>query len=148
MGELPVGRSIWQETGFLFWEPSASDTCRLVASEGLNPAKDRVSELGSGRFPTRALQPHCQFDCSLIINLEPKAPSKSHLDPCPQRLCNNKHLQFQATRFGGNLLVSGRKWQPIPVFLPGESYGQRSLVDCPWGCRDLDMTEHTHTTDN
>ena len=27
-------------------------------------------------------------------------------------------------------------WQPTPVFLPGESHGQRSLVgDSPWGCR-------------
>ena len=29
-----------------------------------------------------------------------------------------------------------RKWQPTPVFLPGESKGQRSLVGCRlWGCR-------------
>ena len=28
-----------------------------------------------------------------------------------------------------------RKWQPTPVFLPGESHGWRSLVGCgPWGC--------------
>ena len=28
-----------------------------------------------------------------------------------------------------------RKWQPTPVFLPGESRGQRSLVGCHlWGC--------------
>ena len=28
-----------------------------------------------------------------------------------------------------------RKWQPTPVFLPGESQGQRSLVGCQlWGC--------------
>ena len=27
-----------------------------------------------------------------------------------------------------------RKWQPIPVFLPGKSHGQRSLSCCsPWG---------------
>ena len=27
------------------------------------------------------------------------------------------------------------KWQPTPVFLPGESHGQRSLADySPWGC--------------
>ena len=41
-----------------------------------------------------------------------------------------------------------RKWQPTPVFLPGESHGQRSLVGCsPWGLRvghDW-VTEHTHT---
>ena len=29
-----------------------------------------------------------------------------------------------------------RKWQPTPVFLPGEFHGQRSLVGCsPWNCR-------------
>ena len=36
-----------------------------------------------------------------------------------------------------------RPWQPIPVFFPGESHGQKSLVDySPWGCKELDMTEH------
>ena len=29
-----------------------------------------------------------------------------------------------------------RVWQPTPVFLPGESHGQRSLSGCsPWGHR-------------
>ena len=37
-----------------------------------------------------------------------------------------------------------RKWQPTPVFLPGESQGQGSLVGCHlWGCRELDMTDVT-----
>ena len=31
-----------------------------------------------------------------------------------------------------------RKWQPNPVFLPGESHGQRSLVGySPWGHKEL-----------
>ena len=35
-----------------------------------------------------------------------------------------------------------RKWQPTPVFLPGESHGQRSLAGySPWGHKELDMTE-------
>ena len=35
-----------------------------------------------------------------------------------------------------------RKWQPTPVFLPGESCGQGSLVGySPWGCKKSDMTE-------
>ena len=35
-----------------------------------------------------------------------------------------------------------RKWQPTPVFLPGESQGWGSLVGCPlWGCTELDTTE-------
>ena len=37
-----------------------------------------------------------------------------------------------------------RKWQPIPVFLPGESHGQRSLVGCRlWGRTESDTTEVT-----
>ena len=37
-----------------------------------------------------------------------------------------------------------RKQQPTPVFLPGESQGQRSLAGCsPWGRTELDMTEAT-----
>ena len=36
----------------------------------------------------------------------------------------------------------GRAKQPIPVSLPGESHGQRSLVGySPQGCKKLDMTE-------
>ena len=34
-----------------------------------------------------------------------------------------------------------RKWQPIPVFLPGECHGQRSLVGySPWSHKDSDKT--------
>ena len=37
-----------------------------------------------------------------------------------------------------------RKWQPTPVFLPGESQGQGSLVGCRlWGRTESDMTEAT-----
>ena len=37
-----------------------------------------------------------------------------------------------------------RAWQPTPVFLPGESHGQRSLVGYnPKDHKDLDMTEVT-----
>ena len=33
-----------------------------------------------------------------------------------------------------------RAWQPTPVFLPGESHCQRSLVGySPWGHKQLDM---------
>ena len=35
-----------------------------------------------------------------------------------------------------------RKWQPTPVFLPGEFHGQRSLVGySPWGRKESDTTE-------
>jgi len=35
-----------------------------------------------------------------------------------------------------------RAWQPTPVFLPGESHGQRRLTDySPWGHEESDRTE-------
>ena len=35
---------------------------------------------------------------------------------------------------------------PTPVFLPGESQGQRSLAATVWGCKESDTTEQvTHT---
>ena len=35
-----------------------------------------------------------------------------------------------------------REWQPTPVFLPGESHGQRSLAGySPWRFKESDMTE-------
>ena len=38
-----------------------------------------------------------------------------------------------------------RKWQPTPVFLPGESHGLRSLVGySPRGRKQLDTTEQLH----
>ena len=37
-----------------------------------------------------------------------------------------------------------RKWQPTPVFLPGESQGRGSLVGCRlWGRTESDTTEET-----
>ena len=41
-----------------------------------------------------------------------------------------------------------KEWQPSPVFLPGESHGQRSLVGYRTrGCKESDTTEvaeHAH----
>ena len=39
-----------------------------------------------------------------------------------------------------------REWQPTPVFLPGKSHGQRSLVGySPWGHKESDTTEQLST---
>ena len=36
--------------------------------------------------------------------------------------------------------------QPTPVFLPGESHGQRSLMGySPWGHKELDTTEQAYS---
>ena len=61
--------------------------------------------------------------------------------PLVQWVKNRRHR-----RPGFNLWVGKipwrRKLQLTPVFLPGESHGQRSLVGyCPWGHKELDMIE-------
>ena len=39
-----------------------------------------------------------------------------------------------------------RKWQPIPVFSPGKSHGQKSVVgSSPWGHKESDTTEQLST---
>ena len=38
-------------------------------------------------------------------------------------------------------MLWSRKWQPTPVFLAGESHGQRSLAGYnPWRCQESDTT--------
>ena len=53
---------------------------------------------------------------------------------------------MQETRF--NPCVGKIPWRiPTPVFLPGESHGQRSLVGYhPWGCKESDTTHRTEHT--
>ena len=64
-----------------------------------------------------------------------------------ENLSINYQLYVNALcEFKGNvyILILRRKWQPTPVFLPGESHGQRSLVGCsPWGLTESDTTEAT-----
>ena len=52
------------------------------------------------------------------------------------------HFYFSLSLF--TFMHWRRKWQPTPVFLPGESQGQGSLVGCHlWGRTESDMTEAT-----
>ena len=45
---------------------------------------------------------------------------------------------------GGVWSASKKGWQPTPVFLVGQSQGQRSLeAYSPGGQKESDMTEHT-----
>ena len=40
-----------------------------------------------------------------------------------------------------------REWQATPIFLPGESHGQRSLAGYnPQGCKESDVTEQLTLT--
>ena len=63
----------------------------------------------------------------------------------PGRLESTGSLRVGTTEqlhFGFSLSCIRRKWQPTPVFLPGESQGWGSLVGCRlWGRTESDTTE-------
>ena len=59
--------------------------------------------------------------------------------PCSSKGKESACMQRRRPRFDpwvGKILWR-REWQPTPVFLPGESHGQRSLAGySPWDCKE------------
>ena len=56
--------------------------------------------------------------------------------------CDWSDLACNLFLLGLPYFIRRRQWWPIPVLLPGESHGRRSLVGCsPWGCEESDTTE-------
>ena len=64
-------------------------------------------------------------------------------------MVNNPPANARDPRDTGSSPRSGRfpwkrRWQPTPVFLPGEFHGQRSPLDySPWCRKESDMIEAT-----
>ena len=90
--------------------------------------------------------------CDLHENLTAKnfylINAETMLNPGLPRWRTGKESTCQGRRHGFDPWVGkipwGRAWQLPPVFLPGKSQGQRSLVGCHlWGHTELDMTEAT-----
>ena len=76
---------------------------------------------------------------SPIVLLEFSLPSLLSLVTQMVNVC----LQCRRPRFNPwvRKIPCRREWQPTPVFLPGESLGQRSLAGySPWGCKESDLT--------
>ena len=83
-----------------------------------------------GIFPTQGSNPgllHCRW---ILYHLSHQGiPYKSYI-----------YTILQSIR-----CAMRRQWQPIPVLLPGNSHGWRSLVGCsPWCREESDMTERHH----
>ena len=94
------------------------------------------------------------FSCCLVLNSE-KAMAPHSSTPAwkipwteePGRLQSMGSLRVGhdwAISLSLFTFVHWRKWQPTPVFLPGESQGRGSLVGCHlWGRTESDTTETT-----
>ena len=79
---------------------------------------------------------------AMKVDSLPSDPSGKPKEPACQ--CR-RHKRCRFDPWVGNIPWR-RTWQPTPVFLPGEFYGQRSLVGySPWGHKESNMTEHRLT---
>ena len=138
-------------TGF----PSGSVVKNLPANAG-----DLGSIPGSGRSPEEGSGNPLQYSC-LGNPMDRGAwwttvPWGCKQSNTTERLnsnwyiyrCNNMRAGFRhdwATSLSlFTFMHWRRKWQPTPVFLPGESQGWQSLVSCRlWGHTESDTTEVT-----
>ena len=77
-------------------------------------------------------------NCACKIDSVRKETSVICILGLPWWLRNRIRLQCRKLRFDPwvRKIPWRRKWQPTPVFLPGESHGKRSLVGySPQGCK-------------
>ena len=121
----------------------------------LGPPAAVDEALGSGGVPALPVSRHRMFGGCCVQSLEKAmAPHSSTLawkvpwTEEPGRLRSVGLLRVghdcatSLSRF--TFMYWRRKWQPTPVFLPGESQGWGSLVGCRlWGRTESDTTEAT-----
>ena len=81
--------------------------------------------------------------CFVSIRVELVLPIGAVVKNTP---ANAGDARYAGSIFWVRKIPWNKKRQPIPVLLPGASHGQRSLAGySAWGCKEPDMTEHTHT---
>ena len=104
-----------------------------------NPQAERhhPDKHGCLRTPEKAMAPHS----STLVWKIPWTEEPGRLQSMgSQRVRHNCATSLSLFTF----MHWRRKWQPTPVFLPGESQGRGSLVGCHlWGCTESDTTEAT-----
>ena len=130
-----------ESTGSVSWWPlghtcGASPPSVLVSlSLLLSGPLSILLALSEGRAPEELSLPAILVPRSQLPALSPAGSGGSD---------GRVYLQCRRCGFGPwvGKIFWRRKWYPSPVFLPGESHGQRSLVGCStWGCKESDTTE-------
>ena len=119
-------------------------------SRSVMPDSLRPHESQHARPPCPSPSPRIHSDSRPLSQWCHPAISSSVVpfSSCPRSLpASESFLMSQLFTWGGqstrvSALASFLPWQPTPVFLPGESQGQRSLVDCClWDHTESDTTE-------
>ena len=100
----------------------------------------KISETETKKTTERSMKPTAGFFCFFFLNKINR-----------QGFLNGSASKVSACNAGDGTLgwkdTLRRKWQPSPIFLPGESCGQRSLEDYgQLGHKKSEMTEATEHT--
>ena len=97
------------------------------------------------------------FQISLSTSLGPSSLGSSYLTrsltifiycgaPSKESSCQSRSPKRRCSAPWVGKIPWRRAWQPTPVFLPGESHGQRSLAGySPWGRKESDTAERLST---
>ena len=81
--------------------------------------------------------------CKGRVGMAGKSPSLTSYDGCGGSPWD-RHESVATSLSLFTFTQWRRQWQPTPVFLPGESQGQQSLVGCClWGRMESNTTEAT-----
>ena len=113
--------------------PRDSDSMKSAYKAG-----DPGSILGLGRSPVEGNGKPLQYSC--LENPMDEGAWWAAICGVSQSRTRLKQLS------SSSIIPWRRKWQTTPVFLPGRSHGQWSLVGCSlWGCKESDMTEWLST---
>ena len=141
MGPLPTS---------LNWLINAAD-----ADHSTDTWEHGCSEQRPSEPPAWQLQTACHADGSLGTVIDPESHAQCskqvHVTRAPQvaLVVRNTPANTGGLQDQGSISSSGRSpwrraWQPTPVFLPGESHGQRSLEATVYkGRKEADTTEAT-----
>ena len=128
--------------------------CSLGGSQR-DPVPDLASLAGHSIFLACSFCSPLQPLLSLPVSLATPSPTSLYKDPYDSiglpRWLSGKESTCQCRRHRFNPWVGKipwrRKWQPTPVFFPGEFQEQRILAGySPWGRKELDTTKEARTS--
>ena len=139
--ENPLEKEVATHSSTIAWKiPWTEEPSRLLVAHGVAKSRTRLSDFTSLHFKRSvnssylvtaflwgAALPYSSFQGG-ASGKEPacqwRRPKRPGFDPCVGKI------------------PWRRKWQPTPVFLPGDLHGQRSLVVCSLWCnKESDITE-------
>ena len=105
--------------------------------------RERLSPLRKAAFSSGGCEVHPRIGCLWASEGLPRWLSgRESAYQCKRR------GRYQFDPWVGKILWR-RKWQPTTVFFRGKYYRQRSLVGySPWGCKELDRTEHMRASED